>query len=87
MNGRILPDGCPRTAHRPFDLHGLKTYDLSSRPSKVFVEDLGRPVEADVTVRDWLDSLPCQLGARDLRRVCAHLCRAQSRSASTSVRV
>ncbi len=25
----------------PFDLHGLTTYDLASRPSKVFVEELG----------------------------------------------
>ena len=77
MNGRILPDGCTRAANKPFDLHGLKTYDLSSRPSKVFVEDLGRPVEAGATVHEWLDALPHQLGARELRRVCAHLCRAQ----------
>ena len=31
-------------AMKPFDLHGLKTYDLQSRPSKVFVDDLGRPL-------------------------------------------
>ena len=30
---------------RPFDLNGLKTYDLASRPCKVFVDDLGRPVD------------------------------------------
>ena len=29
---------------KPFDLNGLKTYELASRPSKVFVEDLGQPV-------------------------------------------
>ena len=28
---------------RPFDLHEVSTYDLASRPSKVFREDLGRP--------------------------------------------
>src|SRR5437868_15515097 len=28
---------------KPLDLHGLKTYDLKARPSKVFHEDLGRP--------------------------------------------
>jgi hypothetical protein len=33
-------------------------------------------VAADATVHEWLDSLPGQLGARDLRRVCTHLCRA-----------
>lgn len=61
---------------KPFDLHGLKTYDLQSRPSKVFVEDLGRPLGAGATVGDWLDGLPHQLAANDLRRVRDHLCRA-----------
>jgi hypothetical protein len=60
----------------PFDLNGLKTYDLQSRPSKVFVEDLGRPLPAGVGVADWLDALPQQLAGRDLRRVCDHLARA-----------
>ena len=32
---------------KPFDLHGLKTYELRSRPSKVFDEDLGQPVDAE----------------------------------------
>jgi hypothetical protein len=62
---------------KPFDLHGLKTYDLQSRPSKVFVEDLGRPASAAMMVGDWLDTLPRQLAANDLRRVRDHLCRAQ----------
>jgi len=62
---------------KPFDLHGLKTYDLQSRPSKVFVEDLGRPASAGTIVGDWLDTLPRQLAANDLRRVRDHLCRAQ----------
>ncbi len=54
---------------KPFDLNGLKTYDLQSRPSKVFIEDLGQPLEPGATVEDWLDSLPRQLAANDLRRV------------------
>jgi hypothetical protein len=61
---------------KPFDLHGLKTYDLASRPSKVFVEDLGQPVGAGAGVGDWIDSLPRQLAANDLRRVRDHVCRA-----------
>src|SRR5262249_55472065 len=61
---------------KPFDLHGLKTCDLQSRPSKVFVEDLGRPIAVDATAGDWLDSLPRQLAAYQLRRVRDHLCRA-----------
>jgi deoxyhypusine synthase len=66
---------------KPFDLHGLKTYDLESRPSKVFHEDLGRPVGAGATLHDWLDSLPRQLAAHDLRRVSDHICRAQQKGA------
>ena len=62
---------------KPIDLNGLKTYELAARPSKVFVEDLGRPLAADAG-RDaiWLDTLPRQLAANALRRVRDHLCRA-----------
>jgi hypothetical protein len=78
VNGRNLPPGCDQTALPPFDLHGLKTYDLSSRPSKVFHDDLGKPVEAGATLGDWLASLPHQLAANQLRRVTKHLCRARA---------
>ncbi len=61
---------------KPYDLHGIVTYDLVSRPSKVFHDDLGRPVSPAVSVEDWLDSLPRQLAANDLRRVGTHLARA-----------
>ncbi len=54
---------------KPLDLHGLKTYDLSTRPSKVFHEDLGRPVNAGASIGDWIESLPRQLAAQDIRRV------------------
>src|SRR5215468_9720932 len=60
----------------PIDLHGLKTYELASRPSKVFYEDLGRPVGAGASVGDWLAALPRQLAGNEVRRVTAHLCRA-----------
>jgi deoxyhypusine synthase len=66
----------PATRSKPLDLQGLKTYDLKSRPSKVFHEDLGQPVAADATLADWIDSLPSQLAGNDLRRVRDHLCRA-----------
>ena len=35
---------------RPYDLNGLKTYELVSRPSKVFHDDLGRPVSPNATI-------------------------------------
>jgi hypothetical protein len=63
---------------KPFDLNGLKTYDLESRPSKVFFEDLGRPFDSATSVGEWLDGLPRQLAGLALRRVRDHLCRAHA---------
>lgn len=60
----------------PIDLHGLKTYELIARPSKVFYEDLGSPLEAGASIADWLDSLPRQLAGNALRTIRDHLCRA-----------
>jgi hypothetical protein len=57
---------------KPFSFDGLLTYDLSSRPSKVFVEDLGRPVDGNCSIDDWLDNLPRQLAANSLRKVRDH---------------
>lgn len=65
-----------RKPFTPFDLHGLQTYPLNGRPSKVFAEDLGRPVAADTTVNDWLDRLPHQLAGKSLRTLRDHLVRA-----------
>jgi hypothetical protein len=61
---------------RPFDLSGLSTYDLASRPSKVVVGDLGRPVSPATPIGDWLDFLPKQLAAIELRKLRDHIVRA-----------
>ena len=61
----------------PLDLSALQTYDLESRPSKVFHDDLGQPVGPDASVGEWLMSLPRQLAGNDIRRVAEHLVRAQ----------
>jgi hypothetical protein len=53
---------------RPFDLSGLRTYELASRPSKVAIGDLGRPVAPSMAIGDWLESLPRQLAANELRK-------------------
>ncbi len=63
---------------KPFDLHGLATYELESRPSKVFAEDLGQPLPPGATVEDWVDALPRQLAGNSLRRVRFHLARAHA---------
>lgn len=61
---------------QPFDLNGLRTYPLQTRPSKVFVEELGRPCNSDVSPPNFFDSLPKQLAANSLRRLRDHLHRA-----------
>src|SRR5262245_52927518 len=62
----------------PFDLHGLTTYPLVTRPSKVFREDLGRPADPAGSVADWLDTLPRQLAGVELRRLRDALVRAHA---------
>lgn len=47
----------------------LVTYSLHDRPSKVRVEQLGCPVSGTASFRDWLESLPQQLAAVELRRL------------------
>jgi len=65
-----------RTVPGPMDLHGLTTYELQSRPSKVFYEDMGLPVSPEATIGEWLDTLPRQLAGKDLRAVVEHVCKA-----------
>lgn len=49
------------------DLDSVRFEPLASRPSKVTLEHLGRPALAAATFTDWLDGLPDQLGAKDMR--------------------
>jgi hypothetical protein len=76
VSALLFSDSCGPKAAPPYDLHGLQTYDLAARPSKVFHDELGRPVGPEAGVQEWLASLPRQLAAQDLRRVSSHLCRA-----------
>ncbi len=69
----------------PFDLHGLKTYDLQSRPSKVFIDDLGRPPAVHCAVGDWIDTLPKQLAANELRRLRDHFVRCHDEGRTVAV--
>ncbi|MBI1830994.1 MAG: hypothetical protein HYR84_06040, partial [Planctomycetes bacterium] len=79
------PHFATREQHKPYDLAALKTYDLSSRPSKVFHDDLGRPVDAGASAEDWLLSLPKQLAANDVRKVTNHLCRAHREGRTVAI--
>jgi hypothetical protein len=60
---------------KPFDLHGLKTYELRDRPCKVFRNDLGKTIAASATVADLIDALPHQLAGLNIRKVRDHLVR------------
>lgn len=60
----------------PMSLEDVKTYDLASRPSKVFYSDMGQVVGPDTSIADWLDALPEQLAGRVIRRVCESIAEA-----------
>jgi hypothetical protein len=51
------------------DFEDLRYEPLASRPSKVALADLGRPVSPHTSMGKWLDSLPSVLGAGALRRL------------------
>jgi hypothetical protein len=63
---------------RPLDLDRVNTYPLASRPSKVTTEDFARPVEAESSLADFLNSLPNILAAQTLSRLAACIRRAHS---------
>jgi hypothetical protein len=62
---------------RPLSLEGVNTYPLASRESKVSTEDFARAVEADATLKSFLDSLPHILAVRSLRELAAQIRRAR----------
>jgi hypothetical protein len=54
-----------------FDFSSLSTYPLADRPSKVDVSCSGRPFPRGGTFAAFLDTLPDQLGAADLKALAA----------------
>ena len=68
-----------------FDLNGLKTHDLKSRPSKVFVEDFGHPFAGDATVNEWLNALPRHGAGGDFCRVRERICQASRKGRSVVI--
>ena len=67
--------------YEEFDLSDVRTYPLGSRTSKARIEDFARPVAEGVTFKEWYDSLPGILGARDVRRVVDAIVAARRRDA------
>jgi len=62
---------------QPIDLSEIKTYELSSRPSKVTVADFATPTGEDETLNGFLSKLPDILAVRSLREVAASIRRAK----------
>jgi len=52
---------------KPISPEGLKTYSLKSRPSKVNIKDFSKPYEPGSSVKNFIDSFPHILAARDLK--------------------
>jgi hypothetical protein len=65
--------------YEEFDLSGVHTYPLESRPSKVTTADFARPVPADASVSGFLDALPNLLAAADLKAVADAIAQAARR--------
>ncbi|HSQ57104.1 MAG TPA: hypothetical protein VLM40_15345, partial [Gemmata sp.] len=72
---------------RPYDLSELRTYGLHSRPSKVSVADLGSPAAPSTCLSGFLDTLPKQLAANELRRVCDHVVRTNREGRSFAIAI
>ena len=63
-------------SYEEFDLSGIRTYPLGSRPSKARHEDFARPWNPGDSFGAWLESLPNILAAADFRAVVAAIAQA-----------
>jgi len=57
--------------YEEFDLSGIHTYPLKSRPSKARVEDFARKVEPQASIGTFVASLPNALAAADFKAIVA----------------
>jgi hypothetical protein len=64
---------------RPLKLDRVRTYPLSSRPSKVSVKEFAKAAGPSVSVRKWVESLPRILAGQSFRAVIAALENARRR--------
>lgn len=62
---------------KPLSLERVSTYPLSSRPSKVSLDDFARPVSEDSSLKDYLASLPNILAVQNLRELATRIHRAR----------
>ena len=62
---------------RPLKLDAVKTYPLTSRPSKVSLDDFASPVKDDASLKDFLAGLPNILAVQSLRELAGRMRRAR----------
>jgi hypothetical protein len=55
--------------YKEFDLSGVRTYPLSSRASKVRIQDFARVYRRGSGLRGWVDALPALLAAGDFKHI------------------
>lgn len=67
---------------QPLNFHGLHTYPLASRPSKVSVSQFAKPHRQGASFSEFLDSLPHILAAEDLRSLARAVVEARARRAT-----
>lgn len=65
--------------YEPLDPRDVKTYPLSTRPSKVSVADAARAWQAGGSFRRYLESLPNQLAVQSFRQIVAAVLEARRR--------
>ncbi len=80
MEGKAEEGGVKST-----DRPRLRTYSLSSRPSKVHIGGFGRPYRIGESVSGFLDRLPDFLAAKDLKRVARAVVEARSQGRCVSM--
>lgn len=62
---------------KPIDLSEIGTYELASRPSKVTVDNFGRPPTEDDSLKSFLTKLPAILAVEQMRELAARVRRAR----------
>lgn len=61
----------------PIDLTQIQTYDLATRPSKVTIDEFGKPPAETDSIGDFLGKLPDILAVRSLRALARQIRRAR----------
>ncbi|MFQ5441413.1 MAG: hypothetical protein ACE5EB_01660 [Thermodesulfobacteriota bacterium] len=64
---------------------GLKTYSIRDRKSKVTIGDFARPYSPGSSVKDFLETLPNILGARDFRSVVSAVTKAHRQARTVAL--